>query len=598
VVNRKSKIKGFTLVEVVIGLAVFAILITGVLSAYNTLARSVKSAREKVVLSNLSANYLEIVRNLPYSEVGTANGNPAGQLPDYGGNFPTCSNAYTQVIEGQTYKIYYEVTYVQDPADPIVGNPSYKQVKMLILNAATSQITSFVTTVAPKGLITNPNTGAISFQVIDSQGQPVSGANIHIVNTALDPDIILDRSSNATGNWVEVGLPPSVNGYEITVTKTGYSTDQTYPITVQNPNPVKPHATVVNGSITQITFTIDLLSTLNIRTLNQTCQNISGVNVNVRGAKLIGTNPNVYKYDQSFTSTNGLIGLNNIEWDIYTPTLLTGQTVMVYGTSPIQQISVLPGTTQTFTLILGPATTNSLLVIVKDAATGAAIEGAAVHLRKGGSEPQDYYGTTGGSVWTQMDWTGGPGQTDFTLPDRYFVDDGNIDINSVPTGVRLEKITGRYVESGTLESSTFDTGASSNFTTITWEPTSQSAGTTLRFQVATNNDNSTWNYKGPDGTASTYYTVSGTTISTVHDNERYIRYKAYLSTTDDKKTPVLTSINTNYVSGCFTPGQVIFPDLTAGQNYDLDVTMTGYQTQVLNSLNINGNQVLEVLMSP
>ena len=74
-----------------------------------------------------------------------------------------------------------------------------------------------------------------------------------------------------------------------------------------------------------------------------------------------------------------------MEWDTYTPTLLSGQSVIVYGTSPVQKISVLPGTTQTFTMILGGnSTPNSLLVLVKDATSGAALEGASVTLSQGG----------------------------------------------------------------------------------------------------------------------------------------------------------------------------------------------------------------------
>jgi hypothetical protein len=271
---------------------------------------------------------------------------------------------------------------------------------------------------------------------------------------------------------------------------------------------------------------------------------------------------------------------------------------MVYGTSPIQQIDVLPGTSQTFTLVLGPQTTNSFLVIVKDAATGAALEGAQVHLQKGGSNAQDYYGITGGSVLNQIDWTGGSGQADFTNTTQYFVDDGNVDINSIPTGLRLKKTAGDYASSGWLESSTFDTGANTtNYTTLTWAPSSQDPATTLKFQIAANNDNATWNYLGPDGTAGTYYTVSGSNISSALDNSRYARYRVFLSTTDTKSTPILTSVNINYVSGCFSPGQSIFTSLTSGNNYNLDVSLSGYQTYTNSSFTINGNQTLEVLLS-
>lgn len=585
--------QGFTIVETVVGIAIFAILAVGILGAYTVLSNSVRAARQKVVLSTLSAERLEIVRNIPYAQVGTVNGNPSGSLPDF-------ANPYLTTIEGIQYQVYYEVTYIDDPADGTITagtDPSpadYKQVKMSVKNTVTNQVTPFVTNVSPKGLESTINAGALRITVFDANGQAINDASIAIDNTLLNPDIHLSRSSDSTGNWVEVGLPESTNGYHITVTKNGYSTDATAPISVGNPNPTKPDATILVGQVTQVSFSIDLLSNLTVRTLDQSCGLLSGVNVNVAGAKIIGTNPTVYKYSQNFSSTAGQIAITNFEWDTYTPTLLTGQSVMVYGTSPIQQISVLPGTSQTFTLILGPATAHSLLVIVKDAATDLSLEGATVQLHLSGGSPQDYYGTTGGSVWTQSNWSAGAGQVSYTNTSKYFSDDGNIDVTTVPTGVRLKKIGSDYLASGSLESSTFDTGAPSNFTTITWQPASQSSGTSLKFQIASNTDDLTWNFIGPDGTAGTYYTVPGTSVNSVHDNDQFIRYKTFLDSSDITKTPVLTSIGLNYVSGCFTPGQAMFPNLSSGSNYTLTVSMPGYTTKIISDLNINGNQVLEV----
>lgn len=592
---------GFTIVELLVTVAIFGIILAGVIGSIATVSQSVKIAREKTILSTLASEYLEIVRNMPYSQVGTINGNPNGSLPDQ-------TNAYSQTIGATKYKIYYEVTYIDDPADGTIlagtdaAPDDYKQVKMSILNSASGQLTDFVTNVVPKGLEGLNNAGALQIQVIDAAGNAVSGANLHITYPTTTPTIILDRQTDASGYWTEVGLPAAVNNYHVVATKNGYSSDQTYPVSASNPNPTQPDPTIVNGQVTKITLHIDLLANLNIKTLNQFCQALSGVNVNVLGAYLIGTNPNVPLFNQSFSSVNGLISLAGIRWDTYTPTLLSGQSYIIYGTSPIQKIDVLPGTTQTYTMILGTnSTANSLLVIVKDSASGTALEGATVELQKGGSQPQDYFGITGGSVWVQNDWSGGPGvaQWSTSTPSQYFQDDGNVDSNSSPTGLRLKKISGQYVASGWVESSTFDTGTgATNYTIISWAPASQSASTTLQFQVAANNDNATWNYVGPDGTSGTYFTTPGQDMGSTLDNNRYVRYKAFLSSSDNRKTPVLTSLNLNFVTGCFTPGQVSFPSLTAGNNYNLTVSMPGYTTQTINSLNINGNQNLEVDLSP
>jgi hypothetical protein len=440
------------------------------------------------------------------------------------------------------------------------------------------------------------NGGALSIKVFDAVGQPISGAQINIVNNDIIPNINLTRLSDSNGHWDEVGLPPSANNYHITVSKVGYSTDQTYPSTTGNPNPVKPNATIVNGAVTQVSFSIDKLSSLVFSTLNRTCQPLVGVGLDVLGSKLIGT-PNVLKFNNSYTSGGGgHIQLLNIEWDNYTPILKAGQGYMIYGSYPIQQAVILPDTSQNFSLIIGPETSDSLLVVVRDASSGNPIEGASVNIQ-GSSPATDITQVTGGSIWSQQDWSGGPGQDNFTDMTRYFEDDGSLSSSGVPSALRLAKTGSSYASSGSLVSSTFDTGAeSTSYTTLTWEPTSQDPATSIKFQIASNNDDSTWDFIGPDGTPGSFYTVPGSTISAANNNNRYIRYKVFLSTADSSKTPVLTSVNLNYVSGCFTPGQTIFPDL-ANATYRAAISAPGYVSQTVNGINVNGYYILQVSLS-
>lgn len=590
--------QGFTIIELVIGIGILTIMLSGILASYSVLSRSVLVARERIVLATLASDYLETARNMPYNDVGTVNGNPAGVLPD-------ATNPVVLNIEGKGYNVFYEVAYIDDSADGTIlagtdnAPNDYKQVKLSVRNLTDNVTTNFVTTISPQGLEGLNNAGALYLEVFDSNGQPVSGANVQIVNTDLNSDIILDRTSDSTGHVLEVGLPASVNGYQVTVTKSGYSSDQTYPISVANPNPTKPHATVVEGVVTSISFAIDIGADLTIRTVNQTCSAISGVGMNVRGSKLIGTGPDVLKYDQDLSSNgSGLLSLSDIEWDSYLPTLLSGEPYTIYGTSPVQQVLVLPGSDQTFTFVLGPSTANSFRVIVKDASTGSPLEGATVTLTDNSGLPQTYEGVTGGSAWQQSDWTAGPGQDVFVNQAQYYIQDGNVDDSSGVNGVRLAQVSGNFVSAGWLESSTFDTGGSSNFSTIAWEPISQHPATELKFQVATNNDGVTWNYVGPDGTSSTFYTIASTNLSSIHDSSRYVRYKAYFSTSDNGQTPVLADVKISYISGCSTPGQTIFTDLSSSSSFDLNVSLSGYQFYSDSNLTIDGNIVTEVLLSP
>ncbi len=571
--------KGVTLIEVVVCVGIFAVLSVSVYGLFTSIINGITYYREKTTISSLADQYLEIVRNIPYSQVGTLEGNPSGSLPDL-------PNAINLTVNGIDYQIYYAISYVDDSADGTIlaGTDSapndYKQIKLYVKNAKTGAKNSFLTSVAPKGLEGMASGGALYINVINAVGQPVPGAVIHITNASVTPNIDVTRLSDASGNWMEVGLKASANSYHIAVAKSNYSSDQTYPVSVSNPNPTKPDSTILQGQVTQVSFAIDQLSNLDFQTLDEKCEILAGIGMQVHGAKLIGT-PNIYKFSNIYSSdSSGQILLDNIEWDNYTPQFL-GNTYMIYGSSPVQQTNILPGTTQNFTLMLGPVTANSLLVIVKDSATGNPIKGAKADLIYNGNTSTKY---TGGSIWSQSDWAENSAQQ-------------GVSENEIPSGLRLAKNGSDYISSGWLESSTLDTGTNATtYTTINWQPTSQDPACQLKFQIAANNDNATWNYSGPNGTANTYYDVSGTTINN-SDNKRYMRYKVFLSTGDNAKTPVLTSVNLNYVSGCSAPGQAMFPGLEKDSGYGVTVSMPGYQTQILSPLSVDGYNTLQVLLS-
>jgi hypothetical protein len=109
-----------------------------------------------------------------------------------------------------------------------------------------------------------------------------------------------------------------------------------------------------------------------------------------------------------------------------------------------------------------------------------------------------------------------------------------------------------YYTSGALTSSTYDTGSASDFGTLSWTAVTP-ASTAIKFQIATNNDSATWNFKGPDGTSSTYYTSSGATIWSGAGAARYIKYKAFFSTTNTATTPVLNDVSITYHSHIILP---------------------------------------------
>ena len=117
-----------------------------------------------------------------------------------------------------------------------------------------------------------------------------------------------------------------------------------------------------------------------------------------------------------------------------------------------------------------------------------------------------------------------------------------------------------YYSSGNFESAIIDLGGVASFNTLVFNATTTSAqtsctastgaGCAVKIQVAaalSSNPAPSWNYVGPDGTASTYFTISGgETIPSSLNGNRYVRYKVYLATTDVGYTPSLNNITINY----------------------------------------------------
>ena len=537
---------------------------------------------------------------MPYAQVGEIGGIPNGLI----------QSVQSVTDAGITFISTTTVRNVDDTFDGTIGgapndlSPADYKLVQLDMNCsvcALSQPLAFIATVAPKSLETSSGNGALFVRVLDANGQPIAGANVHIANNLINPAISIDDVTNNAGMLQLVDVPPGNFAYEITVSKSGYSTDRTYPAgAVGNPNPVNPHSTVSVAQVTQVTLSIDRTSQINFSGINSACASTPSVSFNLQGNKLLGTSPNVLKYNQNqVLDSSGQRALNNLEWDTYSLSVTDTGTDLA-GSVPLLPFSLAPNTTQNVLLVTTAKNPNALLVTVKDSASLLPIDDASVTLSRGGFTQNL---VTNRGFFRQTDWSGGAGQVNFLNANQYSSDDGNVDTAGVLGQAQLRSVFGSYAASGVLTSSIFDTGSStaSSFYNLNWTPASQSASTTLKFQIATSNNSatSTWNYLGPNGTASTYYTVSGEPINAIHNSDEFIRYRAYFATIDPNFTPVLSDLSIVYGSGCLPSGQVFFNNLTSASDYNLNVTATGYQNyQNINTSATQSWQTFEVLMSP
>lgn len=504
----------------------------------------------------------ETVRNLPYDSVGTVGGVPAGII----------AQSKTVQRENRIFLVQTTVRNIDDPFDGTLGgNPNdtapgdYKLVEFELSCTTCPRFVPvrLTTTVAPKNLESTSQNGSLFVNVFDANGVGVSGVSVRVINTATSPTIDFTDVTNTAGILQLVDMPTSTQSYRISVTKSGYSSDQTYASTdMGGSTPLKQHATVATQALTQTSFSIDRTSSLTMSSVTNTCQPVANQSFTMVGSKIIGTLPDVLKFSTSSTTGGtGLKSFPSLEWDTYAIGY-TG-TYNLAGTSHFSPLTIDPNSTIAFRFVLEPAAPSALLVNVTDA-TGASIPGASVALTKSGFADTRI---TGRSSTTQTDWSGGA-----------FTSESGMETNAPAGEIRMQNLGGFYSTSteATLISTTIDVGGTpSQFYALDWTA-AEPSGTDARFQVASNTDNATWNYVGPDGTSGSYFTTPDTAIGTSHTNHRYFRYKAYLSTTNGTQTPSVQNVTIEFTGPCVAPSQVFWNGLTSG-TYDIDVTAPGYQ---------------------
>lgn len=596
----KKYATGFTLVETLIGAALFLIIAVSIYQGYLSVLNAVRLSTSKIVAANLANEQFEIIRNLPYSDVGIVGGLPAGKIP------------YQQTLarDSFTFLVTATIRNIDLPFDGTIGgspndlSPADNKLVEITVNCSTCKTFKpliFTTRVAPKNLETASTNGALFVRVFDANGVDVSDASVHIESVSGTPVININDVTNSEGMLQIVDIPPGVEQYKITVSKEGYSTATTYS-SGEIDNPVSPHATVVLQQVTQSSFAIDHTATLYVSTVRDNCVAVVDVPFTLTGAKLIGADPNVIKFSQNYQTgnTDGTKTIASLEWDTYTLSVTDAFHDLI-GSNPLIPFDANPGATHNVQIVLAPKNPDSLMVTVKDSATGLPLSGASVTLDDGFSYSETL--VTGRGFLTQTDWSGGAGQAYFVDTNKYMDSDSNIETGN-PAGIlTLKEVFGSYASDGWLVSSTFDTGSESNFYNIIWQPQDQPPATgaeSVRIQIATSNDQATttWNYLGPDETASTHYTVSDSNIAAVHNGDRYLRYKIFLHTDNSSFTPTVADISFTFTSQCTPPGQVIFSGLSA-DTYTLTISKAGYDTAVEGDTVVNNAwQQKEVVLTP
>lgn len=515
----------------------------------------------------VAENEIETARNIPYPDVGLQGGAPSGNIipnkvVDYKGA------SFSVKITVRNVDDSFDGTLGGNPSDLIPGDYKLVEVEVSCIDSCPVNPLILTTTVAPVNIEKETKKGSLFINVFNASGEPLSGANVSVINNSVVPPININDTTDLSGSLNFVEIATSSVGYRITVTKSGYSQERTYPAgDLANPNPVDPDPIIREEETARASFAIDQLSSLTFKTQDQMCQPIPNIDFQQTGEKLIGTNPDIPKYSvSSQTDTAGQKVVNSLEWDTYTFKNLD----IIYevaGENPAGPLTVLPAIGSTLIWTMEQKSPRLLLINVIDE-DEIPVGDAVVRLTGPGNYDQTFY--TGRRFLNQSDWSAGQ-YTSKTL---------KVETDNIPGEITIKFENGKYATSSEeLISSTFDFGTSdTTFYGLTWSLTSQPPQTgtdSFKIQIATNNDNSTWNFVGPNGNSNTYYTTSGTQLHSSHNGKRYLRYKVFMHTDNDQFTPKLEDLKLEFNSSCIPAGQAFFKNLSSG-TYTINITKTGF----------------------
>lgn len=261
----KTRARGFTFVEVIVASAIMLLFFSGLISGVKLMIELIGQTKAETGARSLALSKMEYIRSLDYAAIGTVGGIPSGSIPQ----------TSTSTLNNVEYTERVLILYVDRPEDGLESldeNGVLEDSKRVKIEYSwtikgVEKSLSLISDIAPKGMETTSGGGTLIVKVFDAAVAAVDGATVRLVNTSEPTDPIdITLATNIEGRAIIPGAPAR-GGYEITVTKNGYSTDGTYSVTAENSNPSPPHVAVASSTISTMTFFIDRLSNVTIESV-------------------------------------------------------------------------------------------------------------------------------------------------------------------------------------------------------------------------------------------------------------------------------------------------------------------------------------------
>lgn len=562
--------RGITLIDVVISSALLLLIFVGVAAAFQLTIDIVLNNKARAGAIALAGERLEFIRSLSYAQVGTSGGIPSGSL----------EQSESIVLNGTTFTRRTYVEYADDPLDGLAGADTnsivadYKSVKVEVswsVRENVREITLVSRFSPPAGLETAVSGGTLTISVVNRSAQALSNAEVTITNSSVSPAVNLITYTNASGTVSLIGAPAGT-GYAISVTKPGYSTSQTYAATAQNTDPNPAHLTVVNNQTTTGTFVIDVPGSKTVYTYGSQSagtwtdsfsdESLMGTSTRVEAsgnkARFAGNQPwaGPAELRSVIIAPSGVSSWGSFSWDDTQPSDTTITYSVYYWNGTVATLipdSVLPGNSAGFTSTVS-------LANVPVATYPSLILGAhMVPLTPTAPSP------------SVEDWT----LTYFSAP-------------PISATVRLRSATTiGSGPSGTVYKydQTHTTNGSGAFTVSSIEPDAYtfSSDSSTGYDISTACDPQPETLSSGASMTTRLYLAPYTTNSLLIDVRASSTGALIPSAEVGLSRASYAASSTS--NGC---GQVFFSGLTQNNNYNITVIAPGYQTTIINGVDVNG----------
>lgn len=255
--------RGVSIIDAVIGSALMLMVFMTIAGVLQLSLDVVTNSRIRAGAIALGNDRMEYLRSLSYTQIGVEGGIPAGIVPQI----------ETVSWNNVDYTRRTSVQYSDDPSDGLGGadtngiTADFKTIRVEVSwesRQGTRSIT-IVGRVSPYGVETSVPGGTLTIYVVNASAVPLYDAQVDIINTDTNPAIDVRTFTSSDGYVSFIGAPASSN-YQITVSRAGYSTAQTYSVSAQNPDPNPRHLTVADNVTTSATFAIDVVGQKTVET--------------------------------------------------------------------------------------------------------------------------------------------------------------------------------------------------------------------------------------------------------------------------------------------------------------------------------------------